>query len=103
MVRSAIYLIETTNRKDPLVSTYGSDTNLFCVGCSGDGFVPRNIRLLAAYIDLLEPYVIFHTPVVSSGEVTISWVINGCVEVDEVVFIEKNQPMDKKTTLLSKG
>jgi hypothetical protein len=51
------FLVETATRKKPPASELGTDEDVMNVGGKGDGHVPRNIRLMLAGIDMLEPYV----------------------------------------------
>ena len=51
------FLVETATRKKPPPGELGTDEAVMTVGGQGDGHVPRNIRLMLAGIDLLEPYI----------------------------------------------
>jgi hypothetical protein len=78
-VRTAVYLIESSNMKSPPKSSYGTDDDVFCKTCIGDGYIPRNIRLLYSYLDLMAPAVIFDKPAILEDRVVLSWKVNGCL------------------------
>jgi hypothetical protein len=50
-------LVETADAKRPQESRLGTDEALFQVSGPGDGHVPRNLRLAAQLIDVVQPYV----------------------------------------------
>lgn len=94
------FLVETATRKKPPPSELGTDEDVMNVGGPGDGHVPRNIRLMLAGIDMLEPYlrVVAATadgadmlggsvgaprPSLPSGAtVSVSWGVGGCWSVE---------------------
>lgn len=78
-IRSAVYLIESSNMKSPPKSAYGTDDNLFCLNCIGDGYIPRNIRLMKAYLDLIQPSVHFEVPELNSNSLSLTFKVNGCL------------------------
>ncbi len=87
--RAATYTIEISNQKQPPQSTLGGDAELLVPGGSEDGYVPKNLRVALAAIDIVEPYVLWTNraaipATVGTGEpVTVEWEVRGCFEVDE--------------------
>mmetsp|Transcript_38773 Transcript_38773/g.75696 ORF Transcript_38773/g.75696 Transcript_38773/m.75696 type:complete len:686 (+) Transcript_38773:199-2256(+) len=55
-LRSVMFLVETSDKKQPETYTLGSDEDLFNPSGAGNGEVSRNIRLNLMVIDLVEPY-----------------------------------------------
>jgi hypothetical protein len=94
------FLIETATRKRPPVADLGTDDDVMNVGGKGDGHVPRNIRLMLAGIDMLEPYVRVTAasanqadllgraagdtrPNLAAGtSVSVSWGVGGCWTIE---------------------
>lgn len=94
------FLIETATRKRPPASDLGTDDDVMNVGGTGDGHVPRNIRLMLAGIDLLEPYVRVTaasanqadllrgsdaaalTSLAAGTSISVSWGVGGCWTIE---------------------
>ena len=55
--RAAVYLVETSDAKQPFAASLGRPAHALRAGAAGDGHVPRNLRLSLAMIDLVQPYV----------------------------------------------
>eukprot|EP00658_Telonema_sp_P-2_P004674 TRINITY_DN1172_c0_g1_i9.p1 TRINITY_DN1172_c0_g1~~TRINITY_DN1172_c0_g1_i9.p1 ORF type:complete len:211 (-),score=53.09 TRINITY_DN1172_c0_g1_i9:108-740(-) len=83
------YLVETADQKIPTTGL-GSSTGWMTSTSSGDGHIPRNMRLCALVSELVEPYVRFsrtsqhsatdpdHLPQVESGsQVVVKWLVGG--------------------------
>lgn len=83
-VRSAVYLVESSNMKSPPKSAYGTDDNLFCNTCIGDGYIPRNIRLMKSFLDLVQPSVHFELPKINTNSVSLSFKVNGCLNINRL-------------------
>jgi len=83
-VRAAVYLVESSNMKSPPKSAYGTDDNLFCMNCIGDGYIPRNIWLMKAYVDLIQPSIHFETPKVVSNQASLTFKVNGCLSINKL-------------------
>ena len=81
-VRAAVYLVESSNQKSPSKTAYGTDDNIFCNTCIGDGYIPRNIRLMKSFVDLVQPSVHFDVPKVVGGAVELKFKVNGCLNID---------------------
>jgi len=81
-VRSAVYLVESSNMKAPSRNAHGTDDEVFCSTCIGDGYIPRNIRLMYSFLDLIQPAIIFEKPVILDNRIVISWKVNGCIKID---------------------
>ncbi len=87
--RAAAYTIEISNQKMPPVATLGGDADLLTPGGSEDGYVPKNLRVGLAAIDIAEPYLMWTnrdsipTTITASETVTVEWQVRGCFEVDE--------------------
>ena len=102
-------LVETSMDKTP-TSNLGTSLNVLNPGSSGNGHVPRNVRLSLLMVDLVEPYVWFTNDSSSSAGVntmipyggescrtnimleveqstnnvfTVSWQVGGAFQVDE--------------------
>ena len=53
--RAAVYLVETSDAKQPFAASLGRPAHALRAGAAGDGHVPRNLRLSLAMIDLVQP------------------------------------------------
>lgn len=88
MTRVATFLIETGMLKRPSEALLGGDTNVLERGAVDDGHVPRNVRLLAAAMDALEPYIELPArdrvpfSVSTDHKVSFRWVVGGAFIVD---------------------
>ena len=90
--RAYTVLVETSDAKRPLASTYGGEAGVYGVGGAADGHVPRNLRLALAGIDLAAPFIEARlTPdahggrrrVVDAGAcVQLEWIAWGAVRVE---------------------
>ena len=70
-IRSAIYLVEASHMKSPPTEAYGDETT--------DGYIPRHMRLISAFVKAQSPYIVMQDPQKVDGGVWIKWVLNGCV------------------------
>ncbi|MEM7587064.1 MAG: hypothetical protein AAF560_26990, partial [Acidobacteriota bacterium] len=87
--RALAYTIEISNTKMPPASTLGGDADLLTPGGAEDGYVPKNLRVGLAAIDIVEPYVVWTnraavpTVVGVDEPITLEWQVRGCFTVDE--------------------
>ncbi len=87
--RAVAYTIEISNQKKPPVSTLGGDADLLTPGGAEDGYVPKNLRVALAAIDVAEPWIAWTnrssvpTLVEAGKPVTVEWQVRGCFEVDD--------------------
>ena len=94
--RAFTVLVETSDVKGPSANTYGAEAGVYAPGGSGDGHVPRNVRLALAAIDLVRPSIVAWrgesgergpgrsgTATVKAGAcVALTWVAWGTVHVE---------------------
>jgi hypothetical protein len=57
MLRTLNMLVETSDQKEPLEHTLGTNQDLFSPDGEGNGHISRNIRLSLLAIDVVQPYV----------------------------------------------
>ncbi|HLF06532.1 MAG TPA: Ig-like domain-containing protein, partial [Thermoplasmata archaeon] len=101
--RSANILVETSTSKQPAESSFGTDENVLNVSGTGDGHLPRNMRLALVIIDGVQPYVqMLATPPAqaSQGEVVdFNWQVGGSFKTDEtqVLWGTDPDPVNKST------
>lgn len=57
MLRTINMLVETSDQKEPLEHTLGTNQDLFSPDGEGNGHISRNIRLSLLAIDVVQPYV----------------------------------------------
>ena len=87
--RALGYTIEISDLKRPPQSDLGGDADILTPGGAEDGYVPKNIRIGLAAIDLAEPYVLWTNretvpASVDVGEpIAVEWEVRGCFDVDE--------------------
>ncbi len=87
--RAVAYTIEISDDKSPPASTLGGDADLLTPGGLEDGYVPKNVRVALAAIDVIEPWIRWTNRAsvpasVAFGEpVTVEWQARGCFEVDD--------------------
>ncbi len=87
--RGVAYTVEISDDKSPPVSTLGGDADLLTPNGAEDGYVPKNVRVALAAIDVAEPWIRWTNRAsvpasVASGEpVTVEWQVRGCFEVDD--------------------
>jgi hypothetical protein len=87
--RALAYTVEISDQKRPPESSLGGDADLLTPGGAEDGYVPKNIRIGLAAIDVAEPYVLWTNrdslpSSVGVGEpIDVEWQVRGCFEVDE--------------------
>lgn len=82
--RIATFLVETAMSKRPEESTLGDDREVLRTGGAGDGHVPRNVRLIVAAVDAVEPYVVVSNATRSEGDgsgVSVRWHVGGAFSV----------------------
>ncbi len=104
--RGVAYTIEISNQKRPPASTLGGDADLLTPGGAEDGYVPKNLRVALAAIDVAEPWIWWTNrdsvpTVVGGGEpVSIEWQVRGCFQVDDtrVRFGPDPDPLANFTT-----
>ena len=90
-VRTAVYLVESSNMKSPPKSAYGTDDDVFCQTCIGDGYIPRNIWLMYSFLDLVQPSIIFDKPAFLENRIVLSWKVNGCLQINKMEFSLKDK------------
>jgi hypothetical protein len=93
-IRAVTILVETSDSKMPPEDTLGGQDGVYNPDGLADGHVPRNMRLVLAAIDLLQPYVhLTHAspPVVPlSGPapcLLVEWQVWGAVSVDDSIAL----------------
>eukprot|EP00940_MAST-03C_sp_MAST-3C-sp2_P001016 g1016.t1 len=117
MLRTFNILIETSNDKTPAVSTLGdTSSDPLDVGGSGDGHVPRNMRLAALLLDVLQPYINLQCPCANFADgnegteppttqnatsVTFEWEVGGAFEVDSTELHWGSWPSDAEHSLMT--
>ena len=96
--RALGYTVEISNSNDPEVGTLGTDEFIYYPGATGDGYIPKNIRLALYQIDTASPYVAepagyeppeFGDP---TGTTKVKWVVGGCERVDSAEIIASEIP-----------
>lgn len=103
-VRTAVYLVESSNMKSPPRSSYGTDNDVFCQTCIGDGYIPRNIRLMYAFLDLVSPSIILDEPAILENRVVLSWKLNGCMSINKMTInIKTPSGQIQSTDLIKNG
>lgn len=82
--RIVTYLVETAMQKKPAEETLGDDSNMLTTGGAGDGHVPRNVRLIVAAVDAVEPYVVLAnaTREGNGTEAVVRWAVGGAFFVN---------------------
>lgn len=87
--RALSYTIEISNQKRPPQSTLGGDASLLTSGGVEDGYVPKNVRVGLAAIDIAEPWVEWTnrdqipSQVSLGSPVRVTWRVRGCFDVDD--------------------
>lgn len=102
-IRTAIYLVEASNQKSPPDNSYGMDTDVLNSKAMTDGYVPRNIRLMLAFVDMIQPYILFEDPVVTPERVTLKWKLYGCITIQNMTIWVKKNGKYTKTNKLQEG
>ncbi len=100
--RAVAYTIEISDQKRPPASALGGDAELLVPGGAEDGYVPKNLRVALAAIDVAEPWIDWTSrastpPAIGVGEaLTVEWQVRGCFEVDDthVRFGTDPDPLD---------
>jgi len=87
-VRFPLILVETDYNKYPNEVTWGNREGVN--GRSGNGHIPRNIRMSLALMDMAEPYIrdveaIYH----NTTHMELKWKVGGALSVDET-YVEWN-------------
>jgi hypothetical protein len=101
--RSANILVETSTNKQPAESSFGTDEDVLNVSGTGDGHIPRNIRLALVIVDGVQPYVEYlkQPPAqAAQGEVVdFDWSVGGAFKTDEtqVMWGTDPDPANKST------
>ncbi len=87
--RALAYTIEISSAKRPAQSTLGGDADLLTPGGTEDGYVPKNVRVALAAIDIAEPWIEWlnrdEIPAqVAPGEtIDVQWQVRGCFDIDD--------------------
>ena len=87
--RALAYTVEISDQKRPPESTLGGDADLLTPGGAEDGYVPKNLRVALAAIDVAEPWIRWINrdqipAAVGAGEpLAVEWQVRGCFEVDD--------------------
>ena len=107
-LRAFNILVETSNVKTPPENTLGdTSTDPLEYRQSGDGHVPRNMRLAALLLDIVQPYVVLHCPCESFADdhdmsltdsLTIQWEVGGCFDVDETSLMWGRFPTESEVS-----
>ena len=107
-LRAFNILVETSNVKTPPENTLGdTSTDPLEYRQSGDGHVPRNMRLAALLYDIVQPYVVLHCPCESFADdhdmsltdsLTIQWEVGGCFDVDETSLMWGRFPTESEVS-----
>ncbi|KAJ8902278.1 hypothetical protein NDN08_006685 [Rhodosorus marinus] len=92
--RCLSYLVETGMEKRPDEQKLGTNEEPLVTGGRGDGHVPRNLRLLIAAADALEPYVALNNVTVDSDSLSCTWYVGGAFTVPKT-RIEATYPGEK--------
>merc|ERR1712216_70361 len=94
MLRSFVYLVESSTIKNPPNKTLGTWNDITHTGSSTQGHVSRNIRMTLDFIRIAEPYVIFKNMkyIAKRKEVVVKYKAGGCFKIS-----------DTKVTLNTKG
>jgi len=85
-LRCPMFLVETARRKEPPEADLGDTGGLREAGAAGDGHVPRNLRLAALAVEMVQPYVVLHpvSPKALPGTtLRVTWHVGGSARVDE--------------------
>lgn len=77
--RAITYLVEMSSDKRPAENTLGDSDAILHPGQDGDGHVPRNVRLLRALVDSVEPYVVLMP---ATDGAVLKWRVGGAFSVD---------------------
>ncbi|MEO0972765.1 MAG: M14 family metallopeptidase [Pseudomonadota bacterium] len=87
--RAISYTVEISNQKRPPESLLGGDADLLTPGGTEDGYIPKNVRIALAAIDLTDPFVEWTnrdqvpTSIPAGEAFEVRWQVRGCFEVDE--------------------
>ena len=95
-INTALILIEASTNKAPPNEEYGNKKNIYCKAWDSEGWINRNIRLLLAYVDLLQPYPVIKFPIYNPmyHKLQIKWRLNGWRKIDSMT-IEIKLPNDE--------
>lgn len=83
------YTVEISDDKSPPTSALGGDADLLTPGGVEDGYVPKNVRIALAAIDVAEPWIEWTNRAAIPSEVAIdepidiAWRVRGCFQVDD--------------------
>lgn len=101
--RALSYTVEISNQKQPPEASLGGDADLLTPGGAEDGYIPKNVRIGLAAIDIAEPYILWPhrdqipTQVAVGEEIHMQWQVRGCFEIDETRVRYGTDP-DPRTT-----
>jgi len=106
MLRAFNFLVETSKDKIPS-SSLGTDENLLAPGqATGEGHIPRNLRLMLMLTDLVQPYIKLKRTKKMGKKLQASWEIGGALYVDST-YVEyetiRNGVMQKRKTKITQG
>jgi len=93
MLRSFVYLVESSTVKNPATKTLGNWNDVTHTGSHTDGHVSRNIRMSLDLIRIAQPYVIFENMKFNAKrrEVIVTYKAGGCFKItDTKVLLNTN-------------
>lgn len=87
--RALSYTVEISSRKRPDEDLLGGDADMLTPGGVEDGYIPKNVRISLAAIDVVDPWIEWSNrnevpaAVVAGEPFTVRWRARGCFDVDE--------------------
>ncbi|OWZ07570.1 hypothetical protein PHMEG_00020024 [Phytophthora megakarya] len=107
-------LIETSNSKQPSVTSLGDSSTLsekalsdYLPASEMVGHIPRNVRLSLLYIDLVQPYLLWKTHphnITANDSATFKWEVAGAITVDNTQLkVWADDPADATLTHAQSG
>ena len=87
--RAISYTVEISNQKRPPESQLGGDADLLTPGGAEDGYIPKNVRIALAAIDLTDPFVEWTnreqvpTSVPAGEGFDVRWQVRGCFDIND--------------------
>ncbi len=87
--RAVAYTVEISNAKQPSQNLLGGDADILTTDGAEDGYVPKNVRIALATIDIAEPWVEWTnrasipSQVAAGDPVQVQWMVRGCFEVND--------------------
>jgi len=105
VLRAFNILVECSDNKTPSPQKLGTNEQILKPEGSGDGHIPRNIRLALLVTDLVQPYIEWAE--VSEDNSWFSWEVGGALYVDmtrlRYAFKFENGTIQSATTATQKG